>query len=140
MSQTKLVHVVFLPLGIACLETKNIVLVPSTRLDGRPDLPLPCVRRKSSLEVEISQFAFSGTELRVCREDLAPVLVSITEAAVAMMGRVLWWRVCLVGYQCGVEVGTLGSGRGFTLGSDGVCTLRIDEGVFQYLGEGVVVG
>ena len=36
--------------------------------------------------------------------------------------------MCLVGYQCGDELGTLRSGRGFILGSDGVRTLRIDEG------------
>ena len=35
---------------------------------------------------------------------------------------------CLVGYRCGGESGTLGSGRGFTLRSDGVRTLGIDEG------------
>ena len=44
------------------------------------------------------------------------------------MGRGWLWRLCLVGYQCGGEVDTLGSGRGFTIGSDGVHTLGIDEG------------
>ena len=83
---------------MACLEKKKIVLVPSTRLDGRWDLPQPCARRKTYLVVEISQVAFSGTERRVCREDLAPVLVSITAAAVANMGQGRWWRLCMVGY------------------------------------------
>ena len=87
-----------------------------------------CSRRKKNLAMEISQVAFSGPERRVWRDDLALVSVSITEAAVATMGRGCWWRVCLVGYRCGVKVGTLGSGRGFTLGSDGVCTLGRDEG------------
>ena len=73
----------FLPLGIACLETKNIVLLPSTRLEGKRGLRPPCSRRKHSLAVEISQVTFLGPEWRVCREDLAPVLVSITAAAVA---------------------------------------------------------
>ena len=36
----------FLPLGMACLETKKMVSVPSTRLEGRRDLPPPCARRK----------------------------------------------------------------------------------------------
>ena len=38
--------------------------------------------------------------------------------------------MCVVGYQCGSEAGTLGSGRGFTLGSDGVRTLGRDEDSF----------
>ena len=76
---------IFLPLGMACLETKNIVLVSSTRLEGRRDLPPPCARHKNSLAVEISQVAFLGLERRVCREELAPVFVSIAEAAVEMM-------------------------------------------------------
>ena len=39
------------------------------------------------LGVETSQVAFSGTEQRVRREDLAPVLVSITATAVEMIGQ-----------------------------------------------------
>ena len=124
----------FLPLGIACLETKKIVLVPSTFLEGRQDLPLPCARRKYLLAVEISQVAFSGPERRVWREELAPVLVSINAAAVEMTGQGCWWQVCLVGYRCGFEVGTLGSGRGFTLGSDGVCNFGRDEGSLSIFG------
>ena len=46
------------------------------------------------------------------------------------------WRVCLVGYQCGGDAGTLGSGRGFTLGSDGVHTLVRDEGSLPRSGGG----
>ena len=42
--------------------------------------------------------------------------------------------MCLVGYQCGGEVGTLVSGRGFTLGSDGVRTFGIDEGSLTIFG------
>ena len=38
--------------------------------------------------------------------------------------------MCLVGYRCGGDAVTLGSGRGFTLGSDGVRTLGRDEGSF----------
>ena len=34
----------------------------------------------------------------------------------------------MVEYQCGGDVGTLRSGRGFTLGSDGLCTLGRYEG------------
>ena len=83
---------------MACLETKEIVLVPSTRLYGRGDLPQPCDRRKKMLVVEISQVDFSGPERRVFREDFAPVLVSITASAVAKMGQGRCWRVCLVGY------------------------------------------
>ena len=44
----------FLPLGMACLETKNIVSVPSTRLERRQDLPPPCDKQKKLLAVEIS--------------------------------------------------------------------------------------
>ena len=52
----------------------------------------------------------------------------MTAAAVEMEGIGLLWRVCRVGYQC-VE-GTLRSGGGSTLGSDGVLTLRMGEGSF----------
>ena len=104
------------------------MLVPSTFLEGRQDLPLPCARRKYLLAVEISQVAFSGPEWRVRREDLAPVLVSITAELVAITGLGCRWRVCLVGYQCVFEVGTLGSERGFTLVSDGLCNLGREEG------------
>ena len=64
-----------------------MVLVTSTRLEGRQDLPPPCARRKNSLAVVISQVAFSGLDHRLWREDLAPVMVLITVAAVAIMGR-----------------------------------------------------
>ena len=40
----------------------------------------------------------------------------------------------MVGYQCEVEVRTLGSGRGFTLGSGGVCTLGRDEANLSIFG------
>ena len=86
------------------------------------------------MAVEISQVDLLGPEWRVWREDLAPVLVSTTEVAVETMGRGCWWRVCLVGYLCGVEVGTLGSGGGFNLGSDGVRTLGRDEGSLSIFG------
>ena len=124
----------FFPLGMACLETNNMVLVTSTSLEGRRDLPPPCARRKKLLTVETSQVAFSGTDRRVWREDLAPVMVAITVATVATMGCGWLWQVCLVGYQCGGEVGTLGRGKGFTLGSDGVRTLGRDEGSFPIFG------
>ena len=87
---------------MACLETKKIVLVTSTRLEGRGDLPPPCARRKNPLAVEISQVALLGQERRVWRDDLAPVLVLITAAVVEMIGQGFWWRVFLVGYRCGV--------------------------------------
>ena len=86
MSQRKKWYRLFLPLGKACFETKNMVSVPSTCLEERRDLPPPCDRRKNSLAVEISQGSFSGPDRRVWREDLAPVMVSITAAAVATMG------------------------------------------------------
>ena len=63
------------------------MLVPSNVLEGRWYLPPPCDRQKKFLAVEISKVTFSGPERRVCREELALVLVSITEAVVAMMGR-----------------------------------------------------
>ena len=86
------------------------------------------------LLVEMSQFAFSGPERRVWIEGLAPVLVSITAEVVTTMGQGCWWRVCLVGYRCGVEVGTLRSGGGFTLGSDGVRILGRDEDILSIFG------
>ena len=67
-----------------CLETKKIVLVLLMRLDGRRDLPPPFAKRENSFAVEISQVALSRTEQRVWREDLAPVDVLMTAAAVAM--------------------------------------------------------
>ena len=42
--------------------------------------------------------------------------------------------MCLLGYQCGFEVVTLGSGGGFTLGSGGVRTLGRDEGILSIFG------
>ena len=42
---------------------------------------------ENTLAVEISQVACSGPEQRVWGEDLAPVMVSITEAVVATIGR-----------------------------------------------------
>ena len=77
----------FWSLGKVCLETKKMVSVTSTRLEGRRDLPPPCARHKNSFVVEIYQVALSGTNWRVWREDLAPVMVSITVAAVARTGR-----------------------------------------------------
>ena len=50
----------FLFEGIVCLETKNMVLVPLMRLDGRRDLSPSCAKRKNSFAVEISQVALSG--------------------------------------------------------------------------------
>ena len=46
----------------------------------------------------------------------------------------------LFGYRCGGEAGTLGSGGGFNLGSDGVCTLGRDEGSFPQPWGGCGVG
>ena len=78
----------FLPFGMACLETKTNVLVPSTCLEGRRYLPLPCGRQKKNLAVEIPHVTFSGPERRAWREDFAPVFLFITAAAVAMTGQV----------------------------------------------------
>ena len=69
-----------------CLETRKMKLVPLMCLDGRRDFPPPCVKRKKSFAVEISQVALSGPERRVLREDLSPVGVLMTAAAVAMAG------------------------------------------------------
>ena len=77
----------FLSLGMVCLETKNMVLVPSMCLEGRQDLPPLCAKRKNSFAVEISQVDFLGPDRRVWREDLAPVMVSITTAEVETTGR-----------------------------------------------------
>ena len=63
-----------------------MVSVPSISLEGRRDLPPPCAKRKNSFDVEISQVTFLGPDRRVWREDLAPVMVSITAAAVETAG------------------------------------------------------
>ena len=68
---------------MVCLETNNMVLAPSTCLEGRRYLPPPCARQKKMFLVDIPQVAFLGPYRRVWREDLAPVMVSITAAAVA---------------------------------------------------------
>ena len=78
---------IVLLLGMFCLETKKSVLVPLTHYERRQDLPLSCARRKNTFAVEISQVAFSGPERRVWRDKFALVLVSITRAAVEMLGR-----------------------------------------------------
>ena len=129
----------FSPLGMACLETKKIVLVPSTRLEGRRYLPPPYPRRKSSLSVEISQFAFLGPERRVWREDLSLILVPITASAVAMMERGCLWQVCLVGYRCGVRVGTSEVEEDSSSEVMGCASSEEMRGAYQYLGECVVV-
>ena len=90
--------------------------------------PSTLCQAEKLLAVEIPRVAFLGPERRVWREDLSLILVPITASAVAMIERGCLWQVCLVGYRCGFEVVTLGSGRGFTLGSDGLCTLGRDEG------------
>ena len=72
---------------MVCLDTKKMVLVPPMSLEGIWDPPPPCAKRKNSFAVEIYQIAFSGTDRRVWREDLAPVVVLITAAAVATVGR-----------------------------------------------------
>ena len=77
----------FLSLGMVCLDTNKMVLVPSMRLEGRRDFPPPCNKRKISFAVEISQVDFSEPYQIVWREDLAPVVVLITAAAVATVGR-----------------------------------------------------
>ena len=73
--------------GVVCLDTKKMALVPLMPLYGRRDLPPPCAKRENSFAVKISQVALSGPDRRVWREDLAPVDVLITEAAVTMAGR-----------------------------------------------------
>ena len=40
----------FFTLGDGLFGEKNIVLVPSTRLEERQDLPPPCARRENSLK------------------------------------------------------------------------------------------
>ena len=77
----------FLSLGLVCLDTKKMVLVPSMCLEGRRDLPPPCAKRKNSFAVEISQVVFWGLDRRVWREYLAPAVVLITAEGVAMAGR-----------------------------------------------------
>ena len=72
---------------MACLGENNIVLDPLMLLEGIRDLPPPCARQKNSLALDISQVAFSGPDRRLWREDLAPIVVSITAAAVATAGR-----------------------------------------------------
>ena len=86
MSQTKLAYVIF-SLGMVCFETKKMVSVPSMCLGWRWYLPPHCDKRKNSFAVEISQLYFSVPDRRFWREDLAPVMMSITVAAVAMAGR-----------------------------------------------------
>ena len=76
----------FFTFGDGILGDKKMVLIPSTRLEGRRYLPPPCSRRGKLLAVEISQVTFLGLDQRVWREDLAPVTVSIAAAAVATIG------------------------------------------------------
>ena len=77
----------FLSLGMVCLETKKMVLVPSMCLEGRRDLPPPCDKQKNSFAVEISRVALLGLDRRVWREDLEPIMESINATAVATTGR-----------------------------------------------------
>ena len=64
-----------------------MVLVLSMCLEGRRVLSPPYAKRENSFDVEISQVAFLGTDQRVWREDLEPVMVLITASAVEMAGR-----------------------------------------------------
>ena len=77
----------FLFVEMVYLETKKMVLVPLMRLYGRRDLSPPCAKQKKSFAVDISQVALSGQDRRVWREDLAPVFMLITAAAVETAGR-----------------------------------------------------
>ena len=63
-----------------------MVLVLSICVEGRRDLPPPCVKRKNSLAVEIYQVAFLGSDWRFWREDLALVMVFINAAEVETAG------------------------------------------------------
>ena len=69
------------------MDTKKMVLSPSMCLEGIRDLPPPCAKRKNSFAVEIYQVDFLGTDWRVWREDLVPVMVSITASEVENTGR-----------------------------------------------------
>ena len=77
----------FLVFGGGVLRYKEDGIVTFNMFGGGQDLPPPCVRRKKSFVVEISQVSFLGTDQRLWREDLAPVMVSITALAVPTTGR-----------------------------------------------------
>ena len=87
MSQKKLTSVIFLFVGMVCLEKNKMALVPLMRLDGRRDLPPPCDKREELFAFKISQVALSGQDRRVWRENLAPADVLFTASAVATSGR-----------------------------------------------------
>ena len=72
---------------MVCLETKNMILVPSICLEGRPDLFPPCAKRKFLFAVDIYKVYFLGPDKIVWREDLAPVMVLIPFTVVETVGR-----------------------------------------------------
>ena len=71
---------------MVCLETKKMMLFPLMSLDGRRDLLPPWAKQEKSFAVEIYQVALSGTDRRFWTEDLAPVVMLITAAAVETAG------------------------------------------------------
>ena len=86
MSKKKLAYIVFLFERIVCLETKTMMLVLLMRLYGMLDFLPPCAKWKNLFSFVISQVALSGPTRRFWREDLAPVDVFMTAAAVATSG------------------------------------------------------
>ena len=60
---------------------------PFNAFGGETGFTSTLFQAEKMLAAEIYQVAFSGTYRRVWREYLAPVMVSITAAAVEIMGR-----------------------------------------------------
>ena len=85
---------------MACLETKKYCVGAFNSFVEETGFPSTLCQAEKLLAVEIPQVAFLGPERRVWRENLAPLLVSITVAAVEITEIGCWWRVCMVGYRC----------------------------------------
>ena len=73
--------------GVVCLDTKKMALVPLMPLYGRRDLPPPCAKRENSFAVDIFQVALSGPNPPSKLYDPNRFLPMVTETAVATAGR-----------------------------------------------------
>ena len=123
---------------MACLETKKYCVGAFNSFVEETGFPSTLCQAEKLLAVEIPQVAFLGPERRVWRENLAPILVSITASAVAMTGLDFWWQVFLVRYRCGVRVGTSEVEEDSSSEVMGCASSEEMRGAYQYLGECVV--
>ena len=86
MSQTNLAYVIFLTFGEGVFGDKEYGISTFNMFGGETGFTSNLCQAEILSAVEIYQVAFGGLDCRVRREDLAPVMVSITAAEVEKWG------------------------------------------------------